>query len=631
MLKELKDNFHIENYLTNYLQLDKPEFAILLTGKWGSGKTYFIDKFIENNQKKDEIKFIKISLFGLKEIDAIDEQIFQNLHPFLGNKYVKLTGSVLKSAVKFGFKLDWNSDNKSDGNASVDTSKINLLEWFSGDKESKEKLIFVFDDLERTDIELTEILGYINYFVEQSGLKVIILANEEKLKKDDDSNKYKDFKEKVIGKTFEVKHNFEQILISIISEKANKSKHYLNENKSIIQDVYYKAKQDNIRHIKQIILDFEYFIEQIDDKYLKNSEFVSILVNNFFALSIELKSATLTEDELSEVSNILIYLSSDGKEKSKTDEVYEKYKIKSSPIFSGKVWVKIISKNSMTKEEINKIISELSFFIKEKEKPSWVKLWHYRELKNSEFQEAKKDVLDKFKNCSYEIPEHFLHVVALLIYFNKNGLCDLNLDEINDQVKECIEGYKKTIEWTDSMFTDRMRFNGTGLAYMGEDNQEFKELFNLILEENKKVYEDNKKVKERVELDDFLEAIKKGNVEFVRDLLIQKYSDKPIFKNLSVKDFFQLLSSIDNKNLTELRYILGYRYGDERSLNGKKYYSYLIEELSFWNQLKDELEKCIKEKDSTVLHTVLLKEFRDYCVKNIIEKMKSCINDQPNQ
>ena len=173
-------NKHIKKYLESYLTLDKPEFAILLTGKWGSGKTYFIDKFIKDNKKEEEIKFIKISLFGLKEVDSIDEQIFQNLHPFLGNKYVKLTGNLVKNSLKFGMKLDWKDDAKSDGTSTLDLSKFNPLDFFS-DKKSKIKIIFVFDDLERTDIELIEVLGYINYLVEQSEFNVIILANEEKL------------------------------------------------------------------------------------------------------------------------------------------------------------------------------------------------------------------------------------------------------------------------------------------------------------------------------------------------------------------------------------------------------------------------------------------------------------------
>jgi len=47
MQNESNINLYIENYLNNYLKIKKPEFAVLLSGKWGSGKTYFIENYIE--------------------------------------------------------------------------------------------------------------------------------------------------------------------------------------------------------------------------------------------------------------------------------------------------------------------------------------------------------------------------------------------------------------------------------------------------------------------------------------------------------------------------------------------------------------------------------------------------------
>ena len=41
--------------------------------------------------------------------------------------------------------------------------------------------ILVFDDLERCDCPLNEVLGYINTFVEQEGIKVILIANEKEI------------------------------------------------------------------------------------------------------------------------------------------------------------------------------------------------------------------------------------------------------------------------------------------------------------------------------------------------------------------------------------------------------------------------------------------------------------------
>ena len=46
-------NKHITDYLDKYLKLSKPDFAVMIKGEWGSGKTYFIKKYI------DDIKAVK--------------------------------------------------------------------------------------------------------------------------------------------------------------------------------------------------------------------------------------------------------------------------------------------------------------------------------------------------------------------------------------------------------------------------------------------------------------------------------------------------------------------------------------------------------------------------------------------
>ena len=38
--------------------------------------------------------------------------------------------------------------------------------------------MIVFDDLERCSIDITDLLGYINSFVEHEGVKVVVLADE---------------------------------------------------------------------------------------------------------------------------------------------------------------------------------------------------------------------------------------------------------------------------------------------------------------------------------------------------------------------------------------------------------------------------------------------------------------------
>ncbi|MGC9491279.1 P-loop NTPase fold protein, partial [Vibrio genomosp. F10] len=54
-------NKHIVDNLDYYLKLPSPEYAFLLCGDWGVGKTHFIDEFVEN-KKNTDLKLIKISL-----------------------------------------------------------------------------------------------------------------------------------------------------------------------------------------------------------------------------------------------------------------------------------------------------------------------------------------------------------------------------------------------------------------------------------------------------------------------------------------------------------------------------------------------------------------------------------------
>ncbi|MDZ7796202.1 MAG: P-loop NTPase fold protein [Candidatus Marinimicrobia bacterium] len=94
---ETKENHnkHISTYLDWYLELDNPKFAVMIKGKWGSGKTYFIQKYQE---EKTEEEFINISLNGITTIKEIDQQLFCQIYPLMNNR---LIGPLINLGVKF--------------------------------------------------------------------------------------------------------------------------------------------------------------------------------------------------------------------------------------------------------------------------------------------------------------------------------------------------------------------------------------------------------------------------------------------------------------------------------------------------------------------------------------------------
>ncbi len=534
--------------------------------------------------------------------------------------FLTLVGNLLKSAVKFNIDIDLNNDNKKDGKINIDLKEeFKLLDFFSDDKKSKEELVFIFDDLERTEINLKEVLGYINYLVEQSNFKVIIVANEEKI----DSSFYKEFKEKVIGKTFEIEHDFKEVLNYFIEKKTDISKKILKENTQIIEDIYRKARYNNLRHIAQILLDFEYFIKKIDEKYLKNKEFISILIKIFFAISIELKSGNLTKEELLKKED---QSSLDKKEKTAIEKIYEKYDVKRYLLFEGKEWVKILLDNSITKEELNNLISDTIFFKKDK-RSSWVKLWYYTELSDKEFANIIEDVISKFKKCEYEIPEHFIHVIALLIFFRKNKLCELTIEDIKSQVENCIKKYHNNENWK-SRFIKDSSINRTGLEYINKEDKDFQEIFKIVLKENKLIYQEAERNKIQQLIEKFLESLKKFDEEFLKYFLLREYSIKPIFNNIDSNNFVKILIEMENKNIVKFHDILSSRYADTNYFNNKKNNCYLTEELDFWKSVYKNLNNILQNRKKPSLKTLILSQFNDSLKNEIINELEEYLQSK---
>lgn len=49
--------------------------ALMISGAWGSGKTYYIDHTLKNAFENDGKFIIKISLFGLNRLDNLENTL----------------------------------------------------------------------------------------------------------------------------------------------------------------------------------------------------------------------------------------------------------------------------------------------------------------------------------------------------------------------------------------------------------------------------------------------------------------------------------------------------------------------------------------------------------------------------
>ncbi len=120
-------------------------------------------------------------MYGLTSVKEIQREFFKQLNPKLSSKGLVITGKIMKTIVEV-----WSGADISD----------NEFELFI----NTDDYLLIFDDIERCNIQLSDLLGYINNYVEHKKNKAVIIGYEEEITNKDDT--YKRIKEKLIGKTF---------------------------------------------------------------------------------------------------------------------------------------------------------------------------------------------------------------------------------------------------------------------------------------------------------------------------------------------------------------------------------------------------------------------------------------------
>lgn len=209
------DDYPYQNHLVEFLNSpDSIHNVFWLDGSWGSGKTFFIKTFFENQiYKKKEIYYI--SCFGIKTREQAEKILINEIEKqsILGNlDFIPLVGGVFK--------------------------------WFFktvGTDLMKRDSIIIFDDFERVSYAETsdnpsdynDLLGYIDYLSENKRFKIIVILNSEEIKST---------KKNLIDSKFKLNQNRMASTEEVIDNILKKSKlrdDDLGKILSLIYKIYY--------------------------------------------------------------------------------------------------------------------------------------------------------------------------------------------------------------------------------------------------------------------------------------------------------------------------------------------------------------------------------------------------------
>ena len=219
-----------------------------LDGSWGSGKTFFIKTFFENQiYKKKEIYYI--SCFGIKTREQAEKILINEIEKqsILGNlDFIPLVGGVFK--------------------------------WFFktvGTDLMKRDSIIIFDDFERVSYAETsdspsdynDLLGYIDYLSENKRFKIIVILNSEEIKST---------KKNLIDSKFKLNQNRMASTEEVIDNILKKSKlrdDDLGKILSLIYKIYYvdidervvEDKNNNSKVKKPSLREFQKSLEELSN------------------------------------------------------------------------------------------------------------------------------------------------------------------------------------------------------------------------------------------------------------------------------------------------------------------------------------------------------------------------------
>jgi hypothetical protein len=271
-----------DGYLTKEISNGK---VIMLSGKWGSGKTFFwkniIEKELIQNQTEKQKAYVYSSLYGNRTLDKIEDNIYAQAYLCsVGGKNAVLSGyeKVKDFGKRFGSFCSLLDVSKLvDGIDDIQQKNIkrSALSYLENGG------IVCFDDFERKskDIDLNDLFGFISHLAIELDCKVVIILNDDVFV-GEEKNVFSRVKEKSVSKFLKYEPSIKELFETIFS---NEKYRVLDEHKEIILKTIEETEELNARIYIQVLDNLVEWIEkeqEINDDVLR----CLILVNINFIL-----------------------------------------------------------------------------------------------------------------------------------------------------------------------------------------------------------------------------------------------------------------------------------------------------------------------------------------------------------
>ncbi|HDM8125374.1 TPA: hypothetical protein P0E14_000143 [Vibrio harveyi] len=545
------------NAIQQYCSSNHVDYAILIDGDWGTGKTEFVRKYLDTFHKDS---FLHISLFGLSTINEIENEIYKSMAFIDQNE--ELCGAFNS--------ISLSSDQARFGGIGFAIKSV--FEYYKQDKiKNSKRLIICLDDLERWNGDIDICLSYVAKLVEQYNTRTIIICAQNRLDENDNQSLNKAL-QKSIRYQYHFSHDVNYIIENILSP--------LFKDKYPECDVLNTFTEKYKREISYFIHDFQF--KNLRNIFTSIELFAIIYTNNksifdkspsralnFFFVTISmtflLNSNMLTESqkklfENKDSANSYKFLKEVGyfDKEVKLDEGIKKIL---SFIFHHDATISQYSIYS---------IIRYGYYIDEYFKGTF-EAWQgnndlttYLDMfQHWYLDDISADLLRRkifklfFIDCSIVHPNEILNFSERVATDIDRGSLNMNLDDFKDKLKKHIDYlsiYKKLINSDISL---EIRTYGSK-CFCGDIKEYLKNVLSNIKEA--------RSVDAVIDFWLDLPAIDHTKFDMTRPEL-----GLPIFNGIMPKDALLVLESLNNENLFEFARRIGSRYQELRKCNNDDY------------------------------------------------------------
>ncbi|GGN47167.1 hypothetical protein GCM10011349_15090 [Novosphingobium indicum] len=467
-MSEVADpNRHIREYLSYYLSLSSPPgYAVMIRGPWGIGKTFLIRQILAQ-LFDDEKAYIYVSLYGVDAPSEIDTAIFAATHPILGSKAAKVVGRALNAGLQFkGIE-----------------NPITIQDF----ERRTTGAIYVFDDIERSSMSSDAIFGYINQFVEHSGCRVILVANEAEL---ESSDGYRRKREKLVGQTLEAKSAVRGALSAFLVDVAHaEARDHLRSVENHIVELYEQGEVNNLRVLKQTLWDFERFYQAIEPHHRQHARAMLHILRLLFALSFEIKLGRLNAGQIRGRKDHWITAMMDSNEDAPIKSSFERYKgiDLSDTTLSDELLIELLVNGVIDELLIKRDLDSSAWFLEPADEPSWRTIWHRFERDDGAVVEAIGMLQRELAKLQYRDPGEILHIFGMMLMMTDVNLLEGDRDSVVESAKTYIVALRERGELPPlnaNSFMENSRHGAWGgLGFIDVGSEYFREIYGFLDEQ----------------------------------------------------------------------------------------------------------------------------------------------------